>query len=126
MKNKIKKISKASILFYVLAVLFLLATLLFAKLTHDYISSNAESTITLETTISIYLSNCGSYLAYSFIFYGIGMILNKFSLTMHTLADCMVEAVDEKDESEDENVTEDDYFSIDEKDKTEESTEVKD
>lgn len=126
MKNKIKKISKASILFYVLAVLFLFATLLFAKLTHDYISSNAENSITLETTISIYLSNCGSYLAFSFIFYGIGMILNKFSLTMHTLADCMVEAVDEKDESEDETVTEDDYFSIDEKDKTEESTEVKD
>ena len=98
MKNKTKKISKASILFYVLAVLFLLATLLFAKLTHDYISASAENsgTITLETTISIYLSNCGSYLAYSFIFYGIGMILSKFSFMTHTLADCMVEEVEEK------------------------------
>lgn len=122
MKNKIKKISKASILFYVLAVLSLLATLLFAKLTHDYISASVESSgpITLETTISIYLSNCGSYFAYSFIFYGIGMILSKFSLTMHTLADCMVEAIDENEEAEDEIETEDDYFSIDENNKSKE------
>ena len=127
MKNKTKKISKASILFYVLAVLFLLATLLFAKLTHDYISASAENsgTITLETTISIYLSNCGSYLAYSFIFYGIGMILSKFSFMTHTLADCMVEEGEEK-ESENETDTEDDYFSIDAKDKTEEPAETKD
>lgn len=127
MKNKTKKISKASILFYVLAVLFLLATLLFAKLTHDYISASAENsgTITLETTISIYLSNCGSYLAYSFIFYSIGMILSKFSFMTHTLADCMVEEVEEK-ESENETDTEDDYFSIDAKDKTEEPAETKD
>lgn len=124
MKNKIKKVSKTSVLFYVLAVIFLLMTLFFAKLSHDYVTSTIENSgsITLETTVGIYLSNCGSYLAFSFIFYGIGLILNKFSFMNNTLADCMVEAIeDTEEETED-----DDYFSIHEKKDSEETaTETK-
>lgn len=124
MKNKIKKISKTSVLFYVLAVIFLLMTLFFAKLSHDYVTASVENSgsITLETTVGIYLSNCGSYLAFSFIFYGIGLILNKFSFMNNTLADCMVDAIeDTEEETED-----DDYFSIDENKNPEETaTETK-
>lgn len=119
MKNKIKKISKTSVLFYVLAVIFLLMTLFFAKLSHDYVTASVENSgsITLETTVGIYLSNCGSYLAFSFIFYGIGLILNKFSFMNNTLADCMVDAIeDTEEETED-----DDYFSIDENKNPEET-----
>lgn len=124
MKNKTKKISKTSVLFYVLAVIFLLMTLFFAKLSHDYVTASVENSgsITLETTVGIYLSNCGSYLAFSFIFYGIGLILNKFSFMNNTLADCMVDAIeDTEEETED-----DDYFSIDENKNPEETaTETK-
>ncbi|WP_416326610.1 hypothetical protein [[Eubacterium] hominis] len=103
MKNKkTSNISKASILFYVMAVLFLFAALFFAYLTYQSIAEYKQSAEpSLSEVFSVYISNCGSYIAYSFILYGIGVILNKFSVMTNTIADCMVEAVEDHEEEED-------------------------
>ena len=102
MKNKkTSNVSKASIVFYVMAVLFLFASLFFAYQTYQSIVEYKKSAEpALSTVIGAYISNCGAYVAYAFLLYGVGVILNKFTATNSILIDCMAEVINEPQEED--------------------------
>lgn len=108
MKNKkTTSISKASIVFYVVAVLFVFAAAFFAKLTYDTIVTySSTQDLAIKDIINVYISNCAPYLGFAFILYGIGVILNKFALMTDTLSACMMDAVEETQEEDDSSLEE--------------------
>lgn len=108
MKNKkTSGISKASIVFYVVAVLFVFAALFFAKLTYDTIVAyNQTQELGIKDMINVYLSNCAPYLGFAFILYGIGVILSKFALMTDTLSACMIDAIENTENGEDDLLSE--------------------
>lgn len=102
MKNKkTSGISKASIVFYVVAVLFVFAALFFAKLTYDTIVTyNQTQELAIKDMINVYLSNCAPYLGFAFILYGIGVILSKFAFMTDMLSACMIDAIENTEDEE--------------------------
>lgn len=100
MNNK-NKIAKASIVFYVVAVIFLFIAAFLFYMTYETVVAYKQSyTTTMKDVIGLYLTNVAPYFAYSFILYGIGVILKKFSVMTDTLAMCMDAAIEIKEEDD--------------------------
>lgn len=73
------KISKSSLFFYFAAVVFLFISLYRLIDTYQYIDYMKESTeLIFSDILNTYFGNVAPYFAYSFIFYGIGLLLDRF------------------------------------------------
>lgn len=98
MKNKKQNsVSKASILFYVMAVIFLLIAAF--SIYQAYLTVQgykAQYTLQFTDILNIYLQGCSPSFAFAFIFYGIGVILNKIMEMNSSLSLCMDDALDSK------------------------------
>lgn len=119
-----KKIAKASVVFYVIAVIFLFIAAYLFYMTYETVVVYKQSyTTTMKDIIGLYLTNVSPYFAYAFILYGIGVILKKFSVMTDTIAMCMDSAVEEE-EDEDNSVFFDEDEDDEEDDLVEESSEA--
>lgn len=73
------KICKSSLFFYVVAVFFLFVSFYRLIDTYQYLDYMKESTeLIFSDIINTYFGNVVPFFAYSFICYGIGLILDKF------------------------------------------------
>lgn len=108
MESKKVKISKGSIVFYVFAVIFLLIMLYHAYLAYDQVSVFTKTNGTAPTfdqQYGLYSSTCFPYLAYAFVLYGVGLVLQKISDMHGALSICVESAVEEDDDDENVDVT---------------------
>lgn len=98
MKNKKQiGISKASITFYVMAVIFLLIAAF--SIYQAYLTVQgykAQYMLQFTDELNIYLQGCSSSFAFAFIFYAIGVILNKINDLNGSLCLCMDDAIEAK------------------------------
>lgn len=73
------KVSKSSLFFYITAVLFLFISFYRLIDTYLYIDYMRESTkLIFSDILNTYFGNVVPFFAYSFICYGIGLILERF------------------------------------------------
>lgn len=101
MNNKTKEttISKASILFYVTAVIFLLIGAFSIYMAYGTIQNyQTQYTLELKDIMNVYFSGAAQYFAYAIISYGIGVILKKFSELNQNLSLCMEDVIEESEE----------------------------
>lgn len=88
-------ISKASILFYVVAVIFLMIAAFSIYQAHSIIEMNkTQYAMKFTDELNVYLQGCSPSFGFAFILYGIGVILNKFSDMNSSLQLCMNDAID--------------------------------
>lgn len=102
------KISKASIFFYVAAVIFLVIAVFYLYVTYQSVAEYKLSQAadpTLQTIFSAYLGNCAPFFAYAIGCYGIGLVIGKVSALASALSLCVDDAqvVEIEDEDEDES-----------------------
>lgn len=94
MTNNKKRATKsvASIVFYVVAVIFLCIAAF--SIWQGYLtvqSYKMQYTLKIADTINIYFSACAQYFAYAFILYGMGTVLAKLQGLTNTLCPCCEE-----------------------------------
>lgn len=106
--KKEMKISKASIVFYVAAVIFLAIAAF--EIYQTYLTvENYKTTYTLQLTdiLNLYFTGCVPYFGFAFLAYGIGEVLKKISDLTSTLRLCMEDVIEEAvEEDAEEFVTE--------------------
>lgn len=106
--KKEMKISKASIVFYVAAVVFLAIAAF--EIYQTYLTvENYKTTYTLQLTdiLNLYFTGCVPYFGFAFLAYGIGEVLKKISDLTSTLRLCMEDVIEEAvEEDAEEFVTE--------------------
>lgn len=100
MKNskKVMKASSLSIVFYVLAVIFLAIAAF--EIYQGYLqitSLQTQYTLTIIDMLGVYINYCAQYFAYAFMLYGIGVGLSKLHVIHYALSECMVDAQVEED-----------------------------
>lgn len=97
-KEQSTKISKSSIIFYVIAVIFLCIAAFQIYMTHQSVISYTDAygagTLATKDMVSAYLTGCSPYFAFAFILYGVGVILGKITMMTTALTQCMEEAID--------------------------------
>lgn len=92
------RISKASILFYVASVVFLLIAAF--EIYQAYLTVETyKATYSLEITdiLNLYFTGCVPYFGFAFISYGIGEVLKKLTDLSSVLLLCMDDAKDSSD-----------------------------
>ena len=106
------KIAKASIVFYVVSVIFLLISAFLIYMTYETIvtyKSTYSTAPSMSDVFGLYINNVSPYFAYAFILYGIGVILKKFAVMTDTLTGIMDQAIVEvQEDDEDDSVFFDD------------------
>lgn len=101
-KAKITRISKASILFYIAAVVFLLIGAFSIYMAYESIQNyQTQYTLEVKDILNVYFSGAAPFFAYGIISYGIGVVISKVSELNYHLTLCMDDAVLEKERIED-------------------------
>lgn len=98
-------VSVISIVFYVIAVVFLCIAAFNIWQAYQTVQSyQLQYSLTLSDILGVYFSNCAQYFAYAFVLYGVGVALNKIAVLNKTLCTCMDSGVEEAESSEVEDV----------------------
>lgn len=88
-------VSVISIVFYIVAVIFLgIAAFNIWQAYVTVQSYQAQYTLAISDILGIYFSSCAQYFAYSFLLYGMGVGLNKIAVLNTTLCACMDDSED--------------------------------
>lgn len=93
-------ISKASIIFYVVAVIFLLIAAFSIYQAHAIIQINkTQYAMKFTDVLNVYLQGVAPSFGFAFILYGIGVVLNKFNDMNSSLQLCVNDAVESQTKS---------------------------
>lgn len=97
--KKTFKVSAASILFYVAAVVFLGIAVFYIWQTYVIISNYADSgqNINISAMLDNYFTYCSPYFAYAIICYGLGVVMGKLTSLTHVMSLCLVDAKEENE-----------------------------
>ena len=98
MKKELK-ISAASILFYVAAVVFLGIAVFYIWQTYVMISNYAEAgqSINISAALDNYFTYCAPYFAYAILCYGLGVVMGKLTNLTHVMSLCLESTQEEKE-----------------------------
>lgn len=99
MNTKKNASSPAAIAFYVVSVILLIVFAFNIYYSYTYVASfNVAFSDEWKTILSIYSQQCTTPFVGALVAYGIGYIINKLQATQNTLAACIEDAMDNKEE----------------------------
>lgn len=101
--KKSMKVSKASIVFYVAAVIFLaIAAFEIYQTYQSIVSYKTQYSLQLMDVLNLYFTGCVPYFGFAFISYGIGEVLKKVGELHAALSLCIEDAIEDEAETESE------------------------
>lgn len=94
-KQKEIHTSRGSVIFYVIAVIFLLCAVFSIYQAYSVIQYNkAQYPLKMTDIVNVYVQGCLPSFAYACIAYGIGVVVNKIHEVNRSLSLCISEAVE--------------------------------